>query len=170
MTIVRYRYTFKQTPALRPECVPIIKCPDDAKDWPELKAFKKVIEYYPVLGICLGHQLAAIALGGDTKKMLFGHRGANQPVCDVTAGKVFISSPNHSYAVDQHSIAKTEVEGAFFTIKTTNGWRDFTMKNLSLLTVQFSPEASPGPEDSTFIFEELIQTVKYKKRREFSYA
>ncbi|MEH7442787.1 carbamoyl phosphate synthase small subunit [Bacillus sp. JJ1122] len=170
VTIVPYHYTFKQISALQPDGVLLSNGPGDPKELAaKLPEIKKVIEYYPTLGICLGHQLAALALGGDTKKMLFGHRGANQPVYDVTADKVFMSSQNHSYAVDQHSIGKTGLKVRFYN-KNDQSIEGLYHDKLSLLTVQFHPEASPGPEDSTFIFEEFIQTVKYKKRREVSYA
>lgn len=170
VTIVPYNYSFEQIAALKPDGVLLSNGPGDPKElFAELKEIRKVIEHYPVLGICLGHQLAALALGGDTKKMLFGHRGANQPVYDVKGNRVFMSSQNHSYAVDQNSIGSTGLKVRFYN-KNDQSIEGLFHEKLPLTTVQFHPEASPGPEDSSFIFEEFINTVKYRKRREVSYA
>ena len=92
VTIVPYDYTFEKIAALHPDGVLLSNGPGDPKDLNgQLTEVKKIIENFPVLGICLGHQLAALALGADTKKMLFGHRGANQPVFDVAGKRVFMS-------------------------------------------------------------------------------
>lgn len=170
VTIVPYNYSFEQIAALNPDGVLLSNGPGDPKElFGQLQEIRKVIEYYPVLGICLGHQLAALALGGDTKKMLYGHRGANQPVYDVNSNRVFMSSQNHSYAVDQSSIGSTGLKVRFFN-KNDQSIEGLYHEKWPLMTVQFHPEASPGPEDSVFIFEEFINTVKYRKRREVSYA
>lgn len=170
VTIVPYNYSFEQIAALKPDGVLLSNGPGDPKElFGQLQEIRKVIEYYPVLGICLGHQLAALALGGDTKKMLYGHRGANQPVYDVNSNRVFMSSQNHSYAVDQSSIGNTGLKVRFFN-KNDQSIEGLYHEKWPLMTVQFHPEASPGPEDSVFIFEEFINKVKYRKRREVSYA
>ncbi|WHX41905.1 carbamoyl phosphate synthase small subunit [Mesobacillus sp. AQ2] len=170
VTIVPYDYSAEQISALKPDGVLLSNGPGDPKELiDQLPEIRKVAEYYPVLGICLGHQLAALAFGGDTRKMLFGHRGANQPVFDVTGNRVFMSSQNHSYAVDQDSIEHTGLKIRFLN-KNDQSIEGLYHEKLPLITVQFHPEASPGPEDSIFIFEEFINTVKYRKRREVSYA
>jgi carbamoyl-phosphate synthase small subunit len=170
VTIVPYNYSFEQIISLKPDGVLLSNGPGNPKALREqLPVIKKVIQHFPVLGICLGHQLAALALGADTKKMLFGHRGANQPVYDVSGHKVFMSSQNHSYAVDENSIGNTGLEIRFYN-RNDQSIEGFRHKKLPLLTVQFHPEASPGPEDSAFIFDEFINTVKYENWREVSYA
>ncbi|MGV2940793.1 carbamoyl phosphate synthase small subunit [Mesobacillus sp. LC4] len=170
VTIVPYNYTFEQIAALKPDGVLLSNGPGDPKElFGQLQEIRIVIEHFPVLGICLGHQLAALALGGDTKKMLFGHRGANQPVYDMKSNRVFMSSQNHSYAVDPNSIGSTGLKIRFFN-KNDQSIEGLYHEQWPLMTVQFHPEASPGPEDSVFIFGEFINTVKYRKRREVSYA
>jgi carbamoyl-phosphate synthase small subunit len=170
VTIVPYDYSCENISKLKPDGVLLSNGPGDPKELSAcLGEIRKVIEKYPVLGICLGHQLAALAMGGNTEKMLFGHRGANQPVYDVNGKQVFMSSQNHSYAVEASSLRETALKIRFYN-KNDQSVEGLCHEKLPLLTVQFHPEASPGPEDSKFIFDEFIQTVKYHKRREVRYA
>jgi carbamoyl-phosphate synthase small subunit len=113
----------------------------------------------PIFGICLGHQLLAQALGAKTFKLKFGHRGANHPVKDLRTGKVEITSQNHGFAVDPESIdsAIAEVTHINLNDKTVAGLRHRTLPAFS---VQYHPEASPGPKDSHYLFEEFYAEIK----------
>ena len=113
----------------------------------------------PLFGICLGHQLMGLALGGRTFKLKFGHRGANQPVKNVLNGRVEITSQNHGFAVDLESIPDPGVELTHFNLNdnTLEGLRHPKLKAFS---VQYHPEASPGPHDADYLFEEFLQMIE----------
>jgi len=111
----------------------------------------------PVFGVCLGHQLLAMALGGKTEKMKFGHHGANHPVKDVETGKVEITSMNHGFTVDEASLPETVVQTHVSLFDGSNcGLRD---ANRPLFSVQYHPEASPGPKDSFYLFERFAANI-----------
>lgn len=118
---------------------------------------KNLIGKLPIFGICLGHQLSALALGGDTFKLKFGHRGANHPIINLETGKVFISSQNHGFAVDEKSLPST----ATITHKNVNDGtvEGFCDKSKKITCVQFHPEATPGPEDAREIFQNWVKSV-----------
>jgi carbamoyl-phosphate synthase small subunit len=113
----------------------------------------------PLFGICLGHQLLGLALGGRTFKLKFGHRGANQPVKNLISGRVEITSQNHGFAVDLESIPDPAVELTHINLNdgTLEGLRHPKLKAFS---VQYHPEASPGPHDANYLFEEFLQLLK----------
>ena len=115
----------------------------------------------PVFGICLGHQILGLALGGKTEKMRFGHRGGNQPVKNLLTGKVEISAHNHGFAVTADSdIGGAEVTHVNLNDNTIEGIRH---NELGVFSVQYHPEASPGPHDSLYLFDEFVKTVKDKR-------
>jgi carbamoyl-phosphate synthase small subunit len=124
---------------------------------------RQLVGKKPLFGICLGHQILARALGGKTFKLKFGHRGANQPVKDLRTGKIAITSQNHGYAVDPASLpADVEVTHINLNDGTVAGLRH---KNHSAFSVQYHPEASPGPHDADYFFAEFAKEVAASKAR-----
>lgn len=113
----------------------------------------------PIFAICLGHQLMALATGADTYKMKYGHRGGNHPVKDLATGRVYISSQNHGYVVDMDKLDPKIATPAFINVNDgTNEGLAYTGKNI--FTVQFHPEACPGPQDSGYLFDRFIKMMK----------
>ena len=113
----------------------------------------------PIFGICLGHQLMALANGCDTHKMKYGHRGGNHPVKDLATGRVYISSQNHGYVVDTDKLDPKVAVPAFINVNDgTNEGLAYTGKNI--FTVQYHPEACPGPQDSRYLFDRFIRMMK----------
>lgn len=112
----------------------------------------------PILGICLGHQLMGLATGAKTAKLKYGHRGPNHPVKDLKTDKVYITSQNHGYYIEEDSIDKEKAEVSHINLNdgTVEGLR---YKNKNIFTVQFHPEACPGPEDCSYIFDEFLEQI-----------
>jgi carbamoyl-phosphate synthase small subunit len=128
--------------------------PEDARNG--IAVAKQMAGQTPIFGICLGHQIIGLAMGARTYKLKFGHRGANQPVLDLLDKKVYITSQNHGYAVDPLSIAGTGLE---VTQVNANDGTVEAMKNdgLRIMSVQYHPEASPGPRDTNWFFDRLAK-------------
>ncbi|MFQ6137134.1 MAG: glutamine-hydrolyzing carbamoyl-phosphate synthase small subunit [Candidatus Hydrothermarchaeales archaeon] len=124
-----------------------------------VKTLKNLLEELPIFGICFGNQLLALAAGGKTYKLKFGHRGSNQPVKDLATGRVYITSQNHGFAVDAKSL-----EGTGFEVSHINpndgSVEGMTHKELPIFSVQYHPEAHPGPWDSNYLFDEFLKLVR----------
>ncbi|ONI46233.1 carbamoyl phosphate synthase small subunit [Candidatus Epulonipiscioides gigas] len=143
--------------SVAPDGIFISNGPADPKDIPQVvETIKELINQKPITGICLGHQLITLALGGDTNKLKFGHHGCNHPVKDFITNRVYITSQNHNYyvkelppgAVVTHTNLNDQtVEGMYF-------------KDLNIYSIQFHPEAAPGPTDTAHIFDEFITVIK----------
>jgi carbamoyl-phosphate synthase small subunit len=118
---------------------------------------KSLIGKLPLFGICLGHQLISLAVGGSTYKMKFGHHGINHPVRDEQTGKVFVTSQNHGFAVDAHTLPP-EVD-VWLTNANDNSNEGLVHRRLPVMSVQFHPEAAPGPRDSLWIFKTFVDKV-----------
>jgi carbamoyl-phosphate synthase small subunit len=132
-------------------------CTDILAELPHLVAAK-----LPMFGICLGHQLLALTLGAKTYKLKFGHRGGNQPVKDLTTGKVEITAQNHGFAVDETSLpAELELTHINLNDQSVEG---FKHKTLPIFCVQYHPEASPGPHDARYLFERFTTLIASVKR------
>ena len=147
-----------------PDGIMLTNGPGDPKDCKvTIKEVKKLFDTdIPIFAICLGHQLLALANGGDTVKMKYGHRGANHPVKDLKTGKVYISTQNHGYMVMEDSLNRDIAEVSFINVN------DGTLEGVhylgkNVMTVQFHPEACPGPNDSEFLFEEFINMMEVAK-------
>jgi carbamoyl-phosphate synthase small subunit len=123
-----------------------------------IETVKKLLGKVPILGICLGHQILSLALGGKTYKLKFGHRGANHPVKNLQNGKIEITSQNHGFCVDMDSLNNKNIELTHLNLNdnTVEGIR---CKELAAFSVQYHPEASPGPHDSAYLFEEFIKSM-----------
>ena len=143
-----------------PDGIMLSNGPGDPKECKEI--IQEIQKLYasgtPVFAICLGHQLMALANGADTYKMKYGHRGGNHPVKDLETGRVYISSQNHGYVVDADKLSPNLAVPAFVNVNdgTNEGLRD-TQK--PVFTVQFHPEACPGPQDSGYLFDKFIEMM-----------
>ena len=130
---------------------------DPAENVYQIEQIKKLLGKVPMFGICLGHQLTALAAGGKTYKLKYGHRGVNQPVRDVNGVRTFITSQNHGYAVDSDSIKAGKLSFANANDGTCEG---IDYPDLKAFTVQFHPEACTGPKDTSFLFDRFVDLMK----------
>lgn len=159
VVVVPYDTTAKEVLAYNPDGIMLSNGPGDPKDVPEaVETIKELIGKVPIFGICLGHQLFALASGADSFKLKFGHRGANHPVKDLATGRTEITSQNHGYAIDPESLKNTDLEITHLALNdgTIEGVKH---KVHPVFTVQYHPEASPGPEDPNHLFDQFIELM-----------
>jgi len=143
----------------RPDGILLSNGPGDPEGLPyAIETIRHLLREKPIFGICLGHQLLGLAFGGRTFKLKFGHRGANQPVKDLRTGKVSITSQNHGFCVDPQSLNPEEIELTQINLndQTLEGMRH---RHLPIFSVQYHPEASPGPHDSQYLFGEFVKMM-----------
>ena len=152
--------------AANPDGIMLSNGPGDPKECTEIiKEIKKLYDSnVPIFAICLGHQLMALANGLDTHKMKYGHRGGNHPVKDLKTGRVYITSQNHGYVVDTDKLDPNVAVPAFVNVNDgTNEGLSYTGKNI--FTVQYHPEACPGPQDSAYLFDRFLDMMAAGKNK-----
>ena len=148
--------------ALKPNGVFLSNGPGDPEPLEtQIDSVRRLIGKVPIFGICLGHQILGLALGGKTYKMKFGHRGANHPVLNQTTGKVEITSHNHGFAVDPDSLNTSDIDITHINLndQTLEGFRHRREK---VFCVQYHPEAAPGPHDSHYLFDDFVKLMADK--------
>ena len=160
VTVVPYNTTAEEIAFMKPDGVFFSNGPGDPEDvTPVIETIRGLRGKYPLFGICLGHQMIALAYGGSTYKLKFGHRGGNHPVMRLADGKIEITSQNHSYAVDEASLAGSGL------VVTHRNLLDGTVEGMEcaadrVFSVQYHPESAPGPEDSGYLFEKFVTYMK----------
>lgn len=160
VTVVPYHTPAKEIMDLKPDGIFLSNGPGDPEDVKEvIQLIKELKGKYPMFGICLGHQMISLAYGAKTYKLKFGHRGGNHPVLNLETDKIEITSQNHSYAVDEKSLMKTDL------IMTHKNILDGTVEGVAckkdkVFSVQYHPESAPGPQDSGYLFDKFISLLK----------
>lgn len=163
VTVVPYNTTAQEILRLRPDGLFLSNGPGDPEDvTPVIKLIQELKGKLPIFGICLGHQMIALAYGAKTYKMKFGHRGGNHPVKNLDTGKLEITSQNHSFAVDSDSLAGTGLRLTHINLldKTPEG---INCDADSVFSVQYHPESAPGPQDSAYLFDQFIAMMKTRQ-------
>ncbi|HXX42272.1 MAG TPA: glutamine-hydrolyzing carbamoyl-phosphate synthase small subunit [Chthoniobacterales bacterium] len=163
VTVVPAATSADEALALNPDGIFLSNGPGDPSALPYAhKTVRDLMGKKPVFGICLGHQVLGFAFGGSTFKLKFGHRGANQPVKDLQTGKVAITAQNHGFAVDPDSLPKNvEITHLNLNDQTVEGMRH---KELPIFSVQYHPEAAPGPHDASYFFDQFAELIEKEEK------
>jgi carbamoyl-phosphate synthase small subunit len=159
VTIVPAYTTAEEVLSWQPHGVMLSNGPGDPADVPEIiETVRELIGKVPIFGICLGHQLISLACGAKTEKLPFGHRGANHPVKDLTSGRIYLTSQNHGYYVTKESLEGTDLLLTHINQNdgTVEGVRH---KKYPVFSVQYHPEARPGPDDSDYLFDQFLDMM-----------
>lgn len=160
LTVVPYDTSAKEILAMKPDGVMLSNGPGDPKDVPvAIETIRELMGQVVIFGICLGHQLISLASGANTVKLKFGHRGCNHPVMNLANGKVEMTSQNHGYAVEEASLKDTDLVMTHQALndKSVEGVRH---SKYPIFSVQYHPEASPGPEDSNYLFDQFMELME----------
>lgn len=160
VTVVPFDTTFAQIQALKPDGLVFSNGPGDPAHLVAYCAeWRKMAEAYPTLGICLGHQMIALMYGAETDRLAYGHRGSNHPVRELSTGKVYLTSQNHGYVVKDETIDKKQLAVTYVNVNdgSVEGLRHLKHQ---IMSVQFHPEAHPGPSDTAHIFTQFIQFMQ----------
>ncbi|MBN1227843.1 MAG: glutamine-hydrolyzing carbamoyl-phosphate synthase small subunit [Deltaproteobacteria bacterium] len=163
VTVVPAYLTKDEIKALRPDGIILSNGPGDPEPIKyAVRTIRDLAEQYPMFGICLGHQLLGLAFGGKSFKLKFGHRGANHPVKNLITGKIEITAQNHGFCIDIESIKDPGIEITHINLndQTLEGMKH---KYLPIFSVQYHPEASPGPHDSHYLFDDFLTIMKKRK-------
>ena len=163
VTVVPYNTTAREIEFMEPDGLFLSNGPGDPQDVPEVaEVVRQLRGKLPIFGICLGHQIISLAYGAETYKLKFGHRGGNHPVRNLETGKLEITSQNHSYAVKAESLEGTDLEATHINL-LDNTIEGVKCERDMVFSVQYHPESAPGPQDSSYLFDQFIRLLEQHK-------
>ncbi|MFW6074959.1 MAG: carbamoyl phosphate synthase small subunit, partial [Chloroflexota bacterium] len=166
VTVVPYDTSYTEIARLKPDGVLTSPGPGDPENAdPAIETVAQILESrVPYFGVCLGHQLLALAIGASTSKLKFGHRGGNHPVIDLETDRVYITSQNHGYEVDRASVPE-DLGWVVSMVNLNDGSVEgLRHRELPVFSVQYHPEGSPGPQDNQYLFDEFVELVRRRQR------